>query len=79
MLGFLELLRECSFLSVVLRDCKDKHFSITNLQVTGIYDGEQPVYSAMISLRSRKFTEAADILPHIAETEGVRSVDSVTV
>ncbi len=63
----------------VLRDCKDNRFAISNLQVTGIYDLDTPVYTAMISLRSRKFTTIETLLHSIEETEGVLTAEAVEV
>lgn len=63
----------------VLRDCKDNRFAISNLQVTGIYDLDTPVYTAMISLRSRKFTTIDTLLKRIRETEGVLSAEAAEV
>lgn len=63
----------------VLRDCKDNRFAISNLQVTGIYDLDAPVYTAMISLRSRKFTTIDMLLHRIEETEGVLTAEAVEV
>ncbi len=63
--------QEKTVLDQVLRCCKDNRFAISNLQVTGIYDLEAPVYTAIISLRSRKFTTIEALLARITEREGV--------
>lgn len=60
----------------VLRYCKDNRFAISNLQVTGIYDSDAPLYTALISLRSRKFTAAEALIAHISQMDGILSVDS---
>lgn len=63
----------------ILRFCKDKGFSIHNLQVTGAYDAEKPVYKAIISLRSRKFSSSTILLEHAESCSGVISVDSIEI
>ena len=55
----------------MLRFCKDNRFSIHNLQVRGTYDDEQPVYTAMIDLRSRKFSTLDMLLEHAHTLNGV--------
>ena len=42
-----------SALDGIMRFSKDKGFSIHNLQVSGVYDSEMAVYTAVISMRSR--------------------------
>ena len=66
--------REKPVLDHVLRYCKDSRFAISNLQVTGSNE-EAPVYTATISLRSRKFTTIDALLEHIAQRKGVLSVE----
>ena len=55
----------------LLRFCKDNRFSIRNLQVRGTYDAEQPVYTAMIDLRSRKFSTLDMLIAHARTLDGV--------
>ena len=71
--------RDKAALDRVMRCCKDNRFAISNLQVTGIYDLEAPEYTAMISLRSRKFSTIDELMAHIEKDEGVLSVESVEV
>ena len=66
-----------SSLDDLLRFCKDHRFSITNLQVTGSSDSDEPVYTAMISLRSRKFDTADNLITHSADMDGVVSIESI--
>ena len=61
----------------LLRFSKDKGFTIHNLQVTGAYDTEKPVYTAVISLRSRKFTTPEILLEHAKACSGVVSADAI--
>lgn len=61
----------------LLRFSKDKGFTIHNLQVTGAYDTEKPVYTAVISLRSRKFTTSEILLEHAQSCTGVISADAI--
>lgn len=65
-----------SALDRVLRYCKDNRFAISKLQVTGTNDQEQPVYSALISLRSRKFTTIEVLMEHISQSSGVLSAET---
>ena len=65
-----------SALDRVLRYCKDNRFAISKLQVTGTNDQEQPVYSALISLRSRKFTTIEVLMEHISKSSGVLSAET---
>ena len=58
----------------MLRYCKDNRFSIHNLQVRGTYDEAQPVYTAMIDLRSRKFSTLDMLLEYARTLDGVLSV-----
>lgn len=58
----------------MLRFCKDNRFAIRNLQVSGTYDAEQPVYTAVIDLRSRKFSTLDMLLEHAQELDGVLSI-----
>lgn len=60
----------------VLRCCKDQQFSIHNLQVTGKSGDEQPVYSAVISLRSRKFATAEMLVAFAEKCDGVVAVET---
>ena len=55
----------------MLRFCKDNRFSIHNLQVRGTYDEAQPVYTAMIDLRSRKFSTLGMLIDHARQLDGV--------
>ena len=55
----------------LLRFCKDNRFSIRNLQVRGTYDAEQPVYTAVIDLRSRKFSTLDILIEHARTLDGV--------
>ena len=64
-----------SALDRVLRYCKDNRFAISKLQVTGTNDPEQPVYSALIALRSRKFTTIESLMEHISQSSGVLSAE----
>ena len=68
--------QEKAALDRVLRYCKDNRFAISNLQVTGTNDQEQPVYSALISLRSRKFTTIEVLMEHISKSSGVLSAET---
>ncbi len=61
----------------ILRYCKDQRFSIHNLQVTGNGDSKKPVYKAVISLRSRKFSTIDVLLEHAKKSKGVISVEAV--
>ncbi|MBQ8921692.1 MAG: MgtC/SapB family protein [Oscillospiraceae bacterium] len=71
--------REKSALDQVLRYCKDNRFSISNLQVTGTNESAEPLYTAIISLRSRKYSTIDLLLAHIEHSPGVLSVDAVTL
>lgn len=64
-------------LDKLLRFSKDKGFTIHNLQVTGEYTEEKPVYTAVISLRSRKFTSSEMLLKHAHGCTGVISIKAI--
>ena len=66
-------------LDQIMRCCKDNSFAISNLQVTGSQDTDVPVFTAVISLRSRKYDSLDMLLPRIKATEGVLSAECVTV
>lgn len=70
---------EKSALDGIMRFSKDKGFSIHNLQVSGAYDAEQPVYTAIISLRSRKFTTSDILLEHAKKSAGIISAQMIEV
>ena len=61
----------------LLRHCKDKGFAIRSLQVTGDSNAEQPVYTAIIALRSRKFTVVDELLAYAKGCDGVLDIRSV--
>lgn len=63
-------------LDQVLRYCKDKKFIIRNLQVTGDA-GEQPLYTAVVTLRQRRSVDRVVFEQHIRETDGVLSIYEV--
>lgn len=54
-----------------LRYCKDNRFSIHNLQVNRDRESDTPLYNALVSLRSRKFSTADDLLKYAASLKGV--------
>lgn len=62
-----------------MRFSKDKGFSIHNLQVSGKYDSEKPVYTAVISLRSRKFSPPSILLEHAKAADGIISAEMIEV
>lgn len=66
-------------LDQIMRCCKDNSFAISNLQVTGSQDTDVPVFTAVISLRSRKYDSLDMLLPRIKATEGVLSAECVSV
>ncbi|MBP0972235.1 MAG: MgtC/SapB family protein [Oscillospiraceae bacterium] len=61
----------------MLRFCKDNRFAIRNLQIRGTYDEAQPVYIAMIDLRSRKFSTLDMLLDHARKLDGVLSIGEI--
>ncbi len=61
-------------LDQMLRYCKDNRFSIHNLQIRGACSEEQPVYTAMIDLRSRKFSTPDMLLDYAHALDGVLSI-----
>ena len=60
----------------ILRCCKDQQFSIHNLQVKGSRDADEPVFSAVISLRSRKFATAEMLVDYAEKCDGVIAVST---
>ncbi|MBQ5338087.1 MAG: MgtC/SapB family protein [Oscillospiraceae bacterium] len=66
-----------SALDGIMRFSKDKGFSIHNLQVSGVYDSEKPVYTAVISMRSRKFSTSDILLEHAKEADGIISAKMI--
>ena len=64
-------------LDQALRYCKDKRLLITNLQVTGENEGDNPVYSAVITLKPRQNQKIKyeEITSHIKEIPGVFGVE----
>lgn len=55
----------------LLRYCKDNRFSIHNLQVRGTYGAEQSVFTAIIDLRSRKFSTMDMLIDYAGKLDGV--------
>ncbi|MBR3268721.1 MAG: MgtC/SapB family protein [Oscillospiraceae bacterium] len=70
--------REKTVLDQILRYCKDNRYSISNLKVTGSNESDEPLYTALISLRSHKYTTIDTLLAHIEQTAGVISAEVVT-
>ena len=68
-----------SALDGILRFSKDKGFSIHNLQVSGSYDAEKPVYTAVISMLSRKFSTSDTLLDHARKADGIISADLIEI
>ncbi|MBQ9648285.1 MAG: MgtC/SapB family protein [Oscillospiraceae bacterium] len=66
-------------LDQVLRYCKDKRLSITDLQVTGSGDSDAPVYNAVISLRARGRLDMERLLEHIRSVPEILNVEELTV
>jgi putative Mg2+ transporter-C (MgtC) family protein len=64
-------------LDQMLRFCKDNRFSIHNLQVRGTYDEAQPVYTAVIDLRSRQITTIDKLLEYANTLTGIISIGEV--
>jgi hypothetical protein len=60
-----------------MRYCKDQRFSIRNLQIKVEFDDEEPVYTAVISLLSNKFSTADILLEYAEQCDGVLSVNAV--
>lgn len=65
---------EKAALDSTLRFSKNKGFSIHSLQVTRVHEPERDVYTAEISLRSRKFSSSDILLEHAKKKKGVISV-----
>lgn len=61
-------------LDQVLRYCKDKHLSITDLHVTGSGASDAPAYDAVISLRARGRLDEAELIAHIRAIPEIQDV-----
>lgn len=68
---------EKAALDSIMRYCKDQRFSIRNLQIKVEFDDEEPVYTAVISLLSNKFSTADILLEYAEQCDGVLSVNAV--
>ena len=65
-------------LDQMLRFCKDNRFSIHNLQVRGTYDDDDRLfYTAVIDLRSRKFSTLDRLLDYARTLDGVLAVGEI--
>lgn len=60
-------------LDQILRCCKDNRFAIHNLQVHGSCEAEQPIYTALVNLRSRKFSTLDVLTDYVKTLDGVLS------
>lgn len=68
---------EKAALDHIMRYCKDQHFSIRNLQIRVSFETEEPVYTAVISLLSNKFTTSDVLMEYARHCDGVLSADAV--
>lgn len=66
-------------LDQVMRYCKDRRYSITDLQVTSAGETQETVYDAVISLRRRGGTDIAPLLEHIRGIPGISDVKEQSV
>ena len=67
--------QEKEALDHVLRHCKNNSFAINNLQVSGTYDSDAPLYTAIISLRSQKSNFIDPLIQQVEQIEGVLSAE----
>ena len=64
-------------LDEVLRFCKDRQMTITNLKVTGTSESSVPIYSALITLRTSAELDHPALLKKINNMEGVISAEEL--
>ena len=62
-------------LDTVLRFCKDKNVSITNLKITGTKDTDTALYSALLTLKSATNIDIEDLAKQIDNMPGIISAE----